>query len=218
VAKTGVPNFAWQFVQDLIREVTNQRRPGLLSIGVLLTFWAASSGVASLMQGLNTIYDAREERGYLRRTALSLGILMAGLLLLVVAAAAFVYGLDWLRGVGLETVWRVARWPIAFLVVTATMWLAYRFLPGHGRKGGRLETIAGAAAATFLWGLSTSLFGLYVSRFGAYSRMYGALGAVIVLLIWFYIAAFSVLLGGELAATLESRAREGAATTTTTGA
>jgi membrane protein len=218
VAQTAVPSFAWEFVQELIREVTNQQRPGLLSIGILLTFWAASSGLASLMHALNTIYDARETRGYWKRSAISLGILTAGLLLLVLAAAAFVFGLDWLRAVGLERVWRVARWPITFLLVTATMWLAYRYLPGRERRGGRVETIAGALAATFLWGISTSLFGLYVSNFGWYSRMYGALGAVIVLLIWFYIAAFSALLGGELAATLESRARKGAASTKTQGA
>lgn len=48
-ARTTVPDYAWQFVSSLIQEVTDRRRPGTLSFGVIFALWAASSGVASLM-------------------------------------------------------------------------------------------------------------------------------------------------------------------------
>jgi len=47
-------------------------------------------------------------------------------------------------------------------------------------------------------------FRMYIAGFGRYNRVYGAVGSVIVLRIWVYIAALAVLVGGELAATLES--------------
>lgn len=204
-AETAVPDYAWQFVRELIREITDRPRPGMLSLGVLLTLWAASNAIDGLTQGLNVIYDVREGRSFWKRNLLAIAILAAGMLLLVLGATAFVPGLSWLRFIGLEGAWRVARWPLAFLVITATMWLAYRFLPARDQRHAPVETIAGAFAATILWILTTSLFGLYVANFGQYGRMYGAIGAVIVLLIWFYITAFAVLLGAEFAAALEHR-------------
>ena len=59
--------------------------------------------------------------------------------------------------------------------------------------------------ATVGWALATLLLSLYVTNVGSYSRTYGAIGAVIVLMIWFYLTAFAVLLGGEVAAILEQR-------------
>jgi membrane protein len=58
---------------------------------------------------------------------------------------------------------------------------------------------------TIVWIGSSALFALYVSKVASYDVSYGPLGAVVVLLLWLYIAAFVVLLGAELNAELESR-------------
>jgi membrane protein len=203
-AETLVPGSAWQFVRELIREITERERPGVLSLGILLTLWAASNGIDGLIRTLNTIYDLREGRGWWRRRALAVVVLIAGTVLLVVGAAALVPGVDRLLG----PVWTVVRWPLAIVVVTATVWLGYYVLPARDQRGALRETAIGAVVATVGGIVATVLFGLYVANFGRYGRTYGAIGAIIVLLIWFYITGFAVLFGAEVAAVLEQQGRE----------
>jgi len=203
-AQKTVPDYAWQFVRTLIQEVTSRRKPGTLSIGVVFALWASSSGVAALTGGLNTMYDERDQRPWWRRRLLALGVLAVGSVLVVLGAAALIPTEGWLRDRGLGALWSYARWPVAFLLITGTIWIAYTFLPaGDDRPSGR-KTLIGAGIASLLWLVATLLFRLYIASFGSYSRVYGANGAVIVMLLWFYISALAALVGGELAATLES--------------
>lgn len=108
---------------------------------------------------------------------------------------------------GLGGAWRAVRWPLAFALITGTIWLGYFYLPARDQRVARAETLIGAIAATGLWLLATWLFRLYVTSFGRYGRAYGA---VIVLLIWFYSTAFAVLAGAALGAQLENERRDGA--------
>jgi membrane protein len=205
VVQATVPDYAWQFVNSLIRQVTDRRRPGMLSFGVAFALWAASSGVAALMGGLNTMYDVEEQRPWWKRRLLALGVLAAGAVLLVLGSAAFIPSEAWLQDRGLWGFWSYVRWPLGFLLLTGTAWIAYSFLPAGDARPSRMKTLVGAGLASTLWMVAALLFRMYVAGFGHYNRVYGAVGAVIVLLIWFYIAALAVLAGGELAATLESR-------------
>jgi membrane protein len=207
VAETAIPAYAWQFVRDLIREITERERPGVLSIGIVLTLWAASNGIAALTSALNTIYDVPEGRGWWKRRGLAVVVLIVGTVMGALGAAIMASGVARLRGAGLGPLWSVARWPLGFALVTATIWLAYYFLPARDQRPVVRETAAGALAATTGWALATLLLSVYVTNVGRYGRTYGAIGAVIVLMIWFYITAFAVLLGGEVAAVLERRGR-----------
>ena len=209
--RASVPDFAWQFVRDLIREVTSHRRPGVLSLGIVLTLWAASSGVAALMSGLNTMYDVEDERPWWRRRLVAFLVLVTSVLLIVLAAAAFVPGMVWVERAGLTDVWQVARWPVAFALLTGTIWLGYQYLPAREQHHARASTLIGAGAAMAVWLVATWAFRFYVANIGRFGRAYGALGAVIVLLIWIYLTAFAVLVGGELAAEIERHGRAGGA-------
>jgi membrane protein len=204
-AKAFVPASAWQFVQDLIREITDRERPGVLSLGIVITLWGASNGIAALTMALNKVYDVREGRGWWRRRGLALLILVVGAVLLVLGAAAFVPSVAWLGGTWFMPLWNVLRWALAFVLVASAIWLAYYMLPARNQRGALRETAIGAVVATTGWALATGAFGLYVNNFARYGRMYGAIGAIIVLMIWFYITALAVLAGGELAAVLEQR-------------
>jgi membrane protein len=61
----------------------------------------------------------------------------------------------------------------------------------------------GAVLATVLWLAGSALFSIYVSNFASYNETYGTLGAVVVLLMWFYLSGYLVLMGGELNAETE---------------
>ena len=204
IAESTVPEYAWQFVSAVIAEITERNRPGVLSVGILLTVWAASNGIAALTGGLNTMYDVTESRPWWRRRLLALAILATGVVVVVGGASLLVYGMTLVRGTPLGAVWRAARWPVGWLLLVGIIWLAYRHLPAREQRGSWRETLVGAVAAGVLWTLATLLFRLYIANFSRYGRTYGAVGAVIVLLLWFYISALAILLGGELAATIEA--------------
>jgi membrane protein len=61
----------------------------------------------------------------------------------------------------------------------------------------------GSVTATLLWLAASLGFRLYVVNFGAYNQTYGAIGAVMVLLVWLYLSALAVIVGGELNAEIE---------------
>jgi membrane protein len=65
--------------------------------------------------------------------------------------------------------------------------------------------------ATALWLIASLAFGWY-ARFAGYGASYGSLGAVVALMMWFYISAYAVLLGAFFDAEAE---RQTAADSTT---
>jgi len=68
-------------------------------------------------------------------------------------------------------------------------WLSIGYRSAPSRSTRRWIN-AGAIAASLLWIIGSSGFSLYVTRFGSYDKTYGSLGAVVILLIWFYLTAF----------------------------
>lgn len=205
VARDIVPDYAWQFVQEIIREIAGQRRPGVLSFSVILTYWAASNGIAALVHGLNASYSVEETRSWWARRFLALAIMVSLVLLVVAVAAAFIPALGVLRAFGLADVWWAIRWPVGFVILVSFLWLAYRFLPANQRRRSSRWTFLGASIAAAACVAATLAFQFYVDNFGRWGRLYGAIGAVIVLLLWFYMTALIVLAGAEISATMEQR-------------
>lgn len=198
-----VPPEAAGFLEGAIREITSRPNAGALGIGLLLTLWAASGGVAALADGLNAMYDVVEDRGFVKKRAIALGLLVAVVLLMVGGAAAILAGPAIIRSVGLGPVAGILRWPIAFVMVVALFWMIYAFLPNRTRPGGRGKALVGAVVGALVWLAVTAGFRFYVANFGSYSATYGAVGAVIVLMLWLYLTALSILFGGEVASVLE---------------
>ncbi|HEY8469276.1 MAG TPA: YhjD/YihY/BrkB family envelope integrity protein, partial [Longimicrobiales bacterium] len=87
-----VPPQAAGLLRGVVREITSRPETGTLGIGLLLTLWAASGGVAALADGLNRMYDVREDRGFLKKRGIALLLLVAGLVLLVGGALAIIAG------------------------------------------------------------------------------------------------------------------------------
>jgi membrane protein len=180
-----------------------------LMVGLLATLWSATSGTSMLMQALTVAYEGEERRGllsfYAQAIALTIGIGLFGLVsLLLVAVVPAVLG--WLP---LSELWRdrvsLIRWPILALLVLVALGAVYRFAPS--RRHPRWDWLRpGTVAAALLWLVGSAGFSLYVGRFGSYDKTYGSLGAVVVLLMWFYVTAYIVLAGAELNSETEKAA------------
>jgi membrane protein len=201
----AAPQDAARYVERFIRDVTDNRRPGVFSLGVVLSLWTGTNIFAALAQGLNRIYEVDEHRRWWRRRLVAAGTLGAALVLLVGGAFALLAG-EWLRHLlHLSRAWTVLRFPVAFVLLAGLLWLLYAVLPARdpGQKR-RRHLMAGSVVGTAVWFAATLGFDFYISHFKHTGRIYGLVGAGMVLLLWLYLTAYAILLGAQTAAVLEA--------------
>lgn len=203
--RRALPGQTADLLGETVGEITGDSRPGLLSFGIVATLWSASNVFAILTEGLNRMYDIKEGRAWWKRRLLAILALTVGLVLLTVSAIALLAGPMLVATFGLDGFWNYLRWPLAFVLLVALMWLVYFLLPARDQKGAAKPVAIGAVTGALLWVGITAGFRVYVANFSNYNEAYGFIGAVIVLLLWLYLTALSILFGGEVAATLEQR-------------
>ena len=115
-------------------------------------------------------------------------------------------------------VWRILQWPIALAFVLVAFVMIYRFVPNVAakREGKGLRPSdyrrrwlsPGVVIAIALWLLVSLGFRLYLHFFNSYSATYGSLGALIILMLWFYLTGAAILLGGEINCEFEQEVRD----------
>lgn len=211
-SRAFLPGEAHTQVRQVVDEVRGEREGGVLSLGVATTLWIASGGVRSAMNALNRAYDVPEGRVWWKRYLLSFAYTIALGAVVVVATVLMVSGprltawaLDWLgAGQGVQNAVLWLRVPGALLLAWSGLFLVYLALP-NVRQRPRL-VVPGAVAGVLLWAGVSFAFQLYVANFGRFAVTYGSVGAVIMLLAYFYMAAGIVLLGAELNAVIQREA------------
>lgn len=217
-----MPDSAFQLVVATIDQITNARGGGKLWIGLLGALWAASSGLNALAQALNAAYDVPETRPWWKVRLISIALTMAIAVLIISALLIVLYGgrlgnflaLLVHKGYVFTLAWKILQWPIALTFVFFAFSLIYQFAPNVSarRRGRRLPASdlrrrllsPGVLIAIILWLLVSLGFRLYLHFFNSYSATYGSLGAVIILMLWFYLSGAAILLGGEINCELES--------------
>lgn len=217
-----VPPTALLLIINTLDEVTNARGSGKLSFGLLVALWAASSGMGAIGDALNAAYRVRETRSWWKVRLISLTLTVTLSMLIVSALLIVLYGgrlgdvLAALVGFGpaFAAIWKVLQWPIALVFVFITFALIYRFAPNlqsasaERRVGAsdyrRRWLSPGVVVAVMLWLLVSLAFRFYLHFFNSYSATYGSLGALIVLMLWFYLTGIAILMGGEINCELES--------------
>ncbi|WP_192562138.1 YihY/virulence factor BrkB family protein [Pseudomonas gozinkensis] len=209
-----LPPQALEQVNPVIDQL-QQSKGGLLSVGIVVALYTASAGVRLMMSAMNAAYDVVEGRPLWKRFPLSViyTVGIAGMLL--VAAALMVLGpqvMGWIAAqVGLEevivTLWTIARWPVIVILMMVAVALIYYVMPDVKQEF-RFIT-PGSVLAVVVWIIASLGFAFYVKTFANYNAMYGSIGAIIVLLLYFYISAAVLLLGAEMNAVIEHMSSEG---------
>ncbi len=203
----ALPAEASGLVDDFVSQVVMDKKPGLLSIGLLLALWSASNVFNAMGDTLNVAYGVEEDRSWVKKKLVALGTMVAVAVLFLAGTTALVAGPAISDGLGLggvgRAVWAIAQWPLAFLLIAAAFWIIYYVLPNKDQSDCKKTLFKASAVAAGLWLLATFAFRLYVANFSSYSATYGFIGAVIVLLLWMYVTSLVILLGGEVAAEME---------------
>jgi membrane protein len=198
-----------------MRNVLLGARSDLLTFGVALAIYFASSGIESLRIGLNRAYGVAESRSWWLLRLESIGyVLVSAMGLLVLAFLVVLAPLIFTTAVRyfplLEPLWGVfnlLRITVASVVLIVALVIVHKWLPAGRRP---VMTIApGIVITLLLWLLAGELFGDYLSRFAyTYVTYYAGLASVMVALVFLYVTASIFILGGEINAAILRRRHE----------
>ncbi len=204
-----LPPEAYTLLNNTFQQITGHQRSGLLSFSILVTIWAASSGMEAIIISLNIAFDAPATRSWWKERLLAVALTL-GLAAFIVAALALIFFGGNISGqiaksFGLsrtfKTIWSIAQWPAVISLMLLGVESVYYFAPNvkRGRQGHRWEWLTpGAIFAVAFWLLISFGFRFYVSHFGNFNATYGALGGVMVLMLWLYLTGVAILVGGEI--------------------
>ena len=174
--------------------------------GLAIALWSANAGMKGIIDALNVVYDEKEKRSFVKLNLLSLLFTVIAIVSLMIALAAVVIAPIVFSAVGLSSVLGLAiaalRWPLLLVLAATALAAIYRY--GPSRTEARWQWLSvGSVAAAIAWLIGSVLFSWYIAHFGAYNATYGSLGAAVGMMMWMWISAIVILLGGELNAEIE---------------
>lgn len=194
------PDDSKQVVDAVILEAFDHSGAAF-SISVIMLLWTASRGVSALTDGLNAMYDEKEERRFGVRTLLSFVYTLVLMGFMTVVIYLIFDGRirailrTFFPGIRIQSITGTfIEFLMLLLVGILFFCIVYRFLPAGRRDF--LRQFPGAFIASAGWVLFSMGFRVYVSMFNSFTRFYGSLATVIVLLFWFYWIFFILLTGG----------------------
>jgi len=207
------PRQSQAMVFQIVLSLTQDRK-GFLSIGLIGTAWAASSGLLSLMSALNGVYEVKETRSFPKRLGLAF-LMVFALASLLLATFGLLTAGNWLdqrladRSMGLITalvLWRMTRWITSIVLLGMSIAILDRTLPNLRRPLRR--TMPGVGFIVLGWLLSTSGFNLYAQYLGTFNKTYGVLSVFVILMVWIYLSCLIVLAGAEINSELSKMTRQ----------
>lgn len=207
------PTEAMQLIETNVKYIMNHRSGGLLSFGIIGTIWSASNGINAVVRAFNKAYNVKESRSFIVSRGMAVLLTFGMIFVFILAIILPIFG----REIGLflfsklgytsqfiklwDTLSLAVSAIILFLIFTGLYWVAPNV------KLRCRSAFPGAAFATLGWIISSMGFSFYVGNIGNYSLTYGSIGTIIVLMIWLYISAFIIILGGEINAFYSERNR-----------
>lgn len=203
-----IPSSALGTVLETFNETTAAATPGKLTIGLVVAIWSASVGISAVQDTLNDVYKIQETRSYIKARVYAIGltVLLSGIVTLILACllggdyvariAGQNVGQTMLRGI-LATFARGIGWTLAVVLLALAFATIYYWAPDTKQRHWRWFS-PGALFGIFGWLVASLGLRTYLYFFNTYSLTYGSLGAVIILLTWFYITGLMLLVGAEV--------------------
>jgi membrane protein len=209
VLRDLLPAPAFVLIEDRVLQLVAQPH-GQLTLGLviafLVSFWGSASSAKAVLSAMNVAYNTTERRGFLRFQLLGLAMTLCAVICAVLAIAVLLVlprlilfsGLSAIGGVLIQ----IASFGLVIGFFSVGLGLLYAKGPSRPPPP-NARVLPGTALATVLWLLSSYVLSLYVSKLANFDATYGSIGAVVGIMLWFYVSAYTVLLGAELNAQLE---------------
>ena len=198
-------------LRPAVQEVRNAPHAGLITTGILLTLWAASSGLEALRHVLNVAFEVADRPAFWRTRLESLlliiltaAIVLSAMVLLVIIPLALDTVGFLLKQPSFEpATYTGAREAAGFLLLFGLLVLLYRILPNTPLTV--WEVLPGAIVSWLLWLVAVWAYTIYLSRAPSFSITYGSLGGIVLTLFFFYISALLFIFGAEVNSVLKRR-------------
>jgi len=200
-----MPFSVFELVRTTVDEIVSNSTGGKATLGLVATLWSASAGIDAIRTALNEVYELKDMRPWWRTKVQSLLMTLVFAILTALMLAIVFYG--WravqaaLGGIGVEItspfILIAIEWITILLVMLFACEMIYNVLPDF-RKFRWVWITPGSIVAIILWLLLTGGFRLYLGYFNSYNKAYGSLGAVIIMMLWFYLTALALMVGGAI--------------------
>ncbi|HKJ79831.1 MAG TPA: YihY/virulence factor BrkB family protein [Prolixibacteraceae bacterium] len=210
---TFLPDQASGLISNILEKTAGKSQETLgwsLVLSILLSLWSSKKAISAVFEGVNIAYNESDDRGFIKKTAITLLFTIGGIILGILSIA-FVLGfpavVDKLNlPMVLEMVFAILRWVILAAIIMFSLALIYKIAPDRDNPKFRWVTW-GTVLATVFWLGGSLLFTFYVNNFGNYDKTYGSIAAVIILLLWFFLTGFIILIGAEINSEMEHQTR-----------
>jgi membrane protein len=187
------------------------RSKGTAALGLVLAIVTALYGSTGYLEAhrraLNVIFDAPGRRSFVRRklsdiasTFILLALVLTTLVLMFAGAGIAREAL----GSEAATVWRIVRWPAAFVSALLVFSYIYYVIPDVQQRAFR-RIAPGALVGVALWLAASAAFSTYLANFRSFNVTYGSFAAAIILLVWLWLTNVALLFGAEVNAAIERR-------------
>ena len=213
-----IPTAALGTVLETFNETTAAATSGKLTFGLIAAIWSASVGISAIQDALNVVYKVQDSRSFFRARiyAIGLTIMLTAIVTLVLSSmlsgdliATLVHhrvpNLVAATLIGFAA--RFVGWIVATALLALSFAVVYYWAPDLKNRKWRWLT-PGGSLGIFGWLVASLGLRVYLHFFNNYSVTYGSLGAVIILLTWFYITGLMLLVGAEINSEIEAAAAE----------
>lgn len=204
VADEYAPGIVASFFDSYLDEIIDNSKLSLTIVSAVVLLWSASKGIFSIIGGLNSVYEIKEERNYFVVRILAIFYTIAFIVILIGVLLLMVFG-DTINTLlasifpnlkGLVYIVSSLRFIIGFLILVLFFSILYKSLPSAKMKF--FDQIPGAVITSAGWVSFSILFSFFVENFSNYANIYGSLTAIIVLMLWLYICMYIMFIGAEI--------------------
>ena len=200
--ETAVPPDIYSVIEPILIGYLNSSSGGVISIGLITALWSASKAFNSLQNLLNEVYGVESRKNFILVRLVSLLIQLAIVSIVGAIVFIFVFGefivsfIEDLLSIDLGIIMQILqlRWLILLLVLVSLFMAIYFLVPNHHL--GIKYAVPGAIFATVGWLVLSQGFSIYLQFAGGDAAANATFGVFIVLMLWLYLAATILLLGG----------------------
>jgi membrane protein len=189
-------------ISPTVSDILTRGRTEVASVGFLLSLWAGSSALASLVDSITLAYNQYTVRHSVWQRIVALLLYLVGLVLAVVGLPVIALGPDWLPTLfpplwqhsvaGLIRAFYYPATGIALVLALATLYKVAlpRKLPWH-------RGVPGALVAMLVFLCSSIGLRLYITWVTSTGYTYGALATPIAFLLFAFFIALAIIIGAE---------------------
>lgn len=193
-----------EFLREILTEIDGKTTGAIISVTTIVALWSAARGLIGIINGLNRIHHAKENRGFLRLRIYAVVYTILLIVVIIVVMALLIFG-EFLIGT-VENLFNIPpisegmayslRWLIVFLILIIFFTMIYSALPI--KKSTPLPKLPGAVFSAAGWIGFSALYYLYIRHFSDYSSIYGSFAVFVLPIIWLYICMYILFIGEEI--------------------